>query len=136
MHRLLLHRPPASATSLRRFSLSCRQLHTATAPLHINSGVSLSHAQRSPSFRSSYHPLRSYASQPTIQLGATSPQDVGQLLAAASAGDVDKMREVIERKTCTVNDGDYDRRKVSRDNTARATPPHLSHLPPRPLTQQ
>ena len=62
---------------------------------------------------------RSYATQSSIQLGATSPQDVGALLAAASAGEVDKMREVLERKTCTVNDGDYDRRKVPEHSVAQ-----------------
>ena len=130
MHRILLHRQPPSAAQLRRLSLSNRQL--PAVPLH-NTGSALpTFTARPLHYRPSnvaafHQPLlltgaslaRSYA---TIQLGATSPQDVGQLLAAASAGEVDKMREVLERKTCTVNDGDYDRRKVSCADTL--PPPH------------
>ena len=127
MHRVLLT-PPASAARVRQLPITCRhlraaQLHNTSSPrahyarhlvsqpaariqqLACDSLLSSSHSS------SASH--RSYATQSSIQLGATSPQDVGQLLAAASAGDVDKMRAVLERKTCTANDGDYDRRKVS-----------------------
>ena len=127
MHRLLLQRPLSSAASLRRHpSRSSRSLHASQ--LHIASrivsarpsqtsrplSVLLSGLSPFPASSASCS-SRWFASQPGpgASSAAGSAQDVGQLLAAASAGDVDKMRDILDRNTCTVNDGDYDRRKVT-----------------------
>ena len=61
-----------------------------------------------------YQPSRSLAtdsSRPHPKLGETSPHDVGLLLAGASEGSVEKMKQALALGSCTVNDGDYDRRK-------------------------
>ena len=78
---------------------------------------------------STFHPVRSMVTgshqQSTMQLGATSPHDVGLVLAAASAGNVEQMKEALAHGTCTVNDGDYDRRKVHTQRTRTCARPRL-----------
>ena len=72
------------------------------------------HLSSPPSSFSSPSRLFSNGSQGSglgMQLGATSPADVGRLLAASSAGDVERMKEALAANSCTVNDGDYDHRK-------------------------
>ena len=115
MHRQL-HRTLPSATRSRLLFLQrsqWRSIHQLASLRRLRAATQSQSttACRPPPLLST---ARSYASQPSIQLGATSPQEVGQLLAAASAGEVDKMREVLSRNNCSVNDGDYDRRKVSQ----------------------
>ena len=94
----------------------------------------------SSSVSSSPQPMRSLVTgsggshqQSPIQLGATSPRDVGLLLSAASAGNVEHMRQALALGSCTVNDGDYDRRKVHHTRAPHSsTSPHLTspHLDP------